>query len=156
MSNSSARKLSFAARVRYGASEHGAGPLIALVLILANGASGVALHYEMLPFRAHLIFSLLTTLVIALVSIQAIRRNLDRKPVRRIAMMLLSLTLSDALLGVGSYMNLLVPGTIDWFPVAHAVMGIAVFGAAIALAATVYARVRPADAELAHGGIAIA
>ena len=53
-------------------------------------------------------------------------------------------------------MNLLVPDTLDWFPVAHAVMGIGVLASAIALAAFVYRRVRPEDGELAHGGVAIA
>jgi hypothetical protein len=76
--------------------------------------------------------------------------------VRRAAMLLLSLTFSELLLGVGSYMNLLVAGTLEWFAIAHAVMGIALFGSAVTLAAVLYRRVRPEDAEMAHGGVAIA
>ena len=100
--------------------------------------------------------SVVTMAIVTWASIQAIRRNLDAPPVRRAALLLLSLTFSQLLLGVGSYMNLLVADTLEWFPMAHTVMGIAVLGSAVALAATVYRRVRPEDAELAHGGVAIA
>lgn len=156
MSNPSARRLSIAARARYGLAEHGPGPLLALAAILADGAAGAALHYEAIPFRTHLELSIVTMAVVTWAGIQAIRRNLDALPVRRAALLLLSLTFSQLLLGVGSYMNLLVAGTLEWFPVAHTVMGIGVLASAIALAAAVYRRVRPEDAELAHGGVAIA
>jgi hypothetical protein len=156
MRNPSARRLSVAARARYGLAEHGPGPLLALAAIVVDGAAGAALHYDAIPFRTHLELSVVTVALIAWVGVQAIRRNLDAKPVRRAALLLLSLTFSQLLLGVGSYMNLLVPGTLEWFPIAHMVIGIGVLASAIALASAVYRRVRPEDAELALGGVAIA
>ncbi|MGA7240221.1 MAG: hypothetical protein WBY44_31345 [Bryobacteraceae bacterium] len=156
MNNPSARRLSVRARARYGLAEHGPGPTLALAAILTDGVAGVALHYEAIPFRTHLEISVVTAAIVSWVSIQAFRRNLDAPPVRRAALLLLSLTFSQLLLGVGSYMNLLVPDTLEWFPIAHSVMALGVLGSAIALAAAVYRRVRPEDAELAHGGVAIA
>jgi heme A synthase len=156
MHNPSTPRLSVAARARYGLAEHGSGPLLALAAILLDGAAGAALRYGVFPFRTHLALSVIVMAVVTWASIQAIRRNLDVPAVRRAALLLLSLTFSQLLLGVGSYMSFLVPGTLEWFPVAHAVMGIVVLGAAIALAVTVYRRRHPEDAELARGGVAIA
>ena len=156
MENPSAPRLSVAARARYGLAEHGSGPLLALAAILIDGTAGLALHYGVIPFRTHLALSVITMAIITWASIRSIRRNLDVPPVRRAALLLISLTFSQLLLGVGSYMNFLVPETLAWFPVAHTVMGIAVLGAAIALAVTVYRRLHPEDAELARGGVVIA
>lgn len=156
MENPSGPRLSVAARARYGLAEHGAGPLLAVAAILTNSAAGAALHYGMLPFRTHLALSVLTAAIVAWTSIQGIRRNMDVPPVRRAALLLLSLTFSQLLLGVGSYMNFLVADTLVWFPVAHAIMGIVVLGTAVAFAVLVYRRMRPEDRELVHGGVAIA
>lgn len=156
MDNPSPPKLSVASRARYGLAEHGSGPLLALAAILTDGAAGAALHYGVIPFRTHLALSVVVAAIVTWAGIQAIRRHLDVPPVRRAALLLLSLTFSQLLLGVGSYMNFLVPETLAWFPVAHTVMGIAVLGAAIALAVTAYRRLHPEDAELARGGVAIA
>ena len=156
MENSSARRLPLSARVRYGLAEHGPWPLFILAAILANGAAGLAVHYGTLAFRSHLETSALTTLIASWACVQAIRRNMDAPRVRRSAMLLLSFTFSQVLLGVGSYMNLLVAGTLPWFPIAHAVAGVGMLGSSAVLAALVYRRVRPEDAELAHGGVAIA
>ncbi len=156
MRNPSARRLSPAARVRYGLAEHGPAPLLAVLAIVADAALGAAVHYGALAFRTHLQFSLVVAAVCLWAGVQAVRRNLDAPKVRRAAMLMLSLTFSEMLLGVGSYMNLLVAGTLEWFPIGHIVLGIASLGSAVALAAMVYRRVRPEDAELAHGGVAIA
>jgi hypothetical protein len=53
-------------------------------------------------------------------------------------------------------MNLLTAGTLEWLTVAHAAMGVLTFGASVALVVLVYRQIRPEDAELAHGGVAIA
>jgi heme A synthase len=156
MNNLSARRFTVAARARYGLAEHGPGPLLALAAILADGAAGAALHYEAIPFRTHLELSVVTTAVVTWAGIQAFRRNLDAPGVRRAALLLLSLTFSQVLLGVGSYMNLLVAGMLEWFPMAHTAMGIGALASAIMLAAAVYRRVRSEDAELANGGVVIA
>jgi heme A synthase len=156
MDNPSARRLGLAARARYGLAEHGPAPLFALMAILADGAAGVALHFGAISLALHRDFSLFSAALVVWASIQAIRRNMDAPPVRRTALLLLSLTFSQLLLGVGSYMNLLAAGTLEWFLVAHAVMAVAVFAAAAVLAISVYRRVRPEDAELSNAGVAIA
>lgn len=161
MSNPSPRRLSWATRARYGLAEHGPAPLLALIAILADGIAGVALHFGAISLRTHLDLSMMAAAVNTWAGLQAIRRNLDAPPVRRAALILLSLTFSQLLLGIGSYMNLLsaysgMAATLEWFPVAHAAMAIALLGSALALAFVVYRRVRPDDAELTHAGVAIA
>jgi hypothetical protein len=156
MQNPSARQLSGMARARYGVAEYGPAPLLALAALLLDGAAGAAFHYGLIPFRVHLQLSVVTAAIVTWAGIQSIRRNLDTPSIRRAALLLLSLTFSELLLGVGSYMNFLVADTLVWFPLAHAVMGIATLGAAVFLAGAVYYRVRPEDAELAHAGVAIA
>jgi heme A synthase len=156
MDNPSARRLGLAARARYGLAEHGPAPLFALIAILADGAAGVALHFAMISLPLHRDFSLFSAALTVWACIQAIRRNMDAPAVRRTALLLLSLTFSQLLLGVGSYMNLLAAGTLEWFPVAHAVMAVAVFASAVVLTISVYRRVRPEDAELSNAGVAIA
>jgi hypothetical protein len=76
--------------------------------------------------------------------------------IRRAALLLLSLTFSQLMLGTGAYMNLLTAGSLQWLTVTHAVMGIGTFGASLTLAALVYRQVRPEDAELVRGGVVIA
>ncbi len=146
----------FLVRARYGLAEHGPAPLLAFLFLLADGAFGVALHFGAVAFRVHGTFSVLAAAVAVWAGVISILHNLDSPPVRRAALLLISLTFSQILLGVGSYMNLLAAGTLQWFPIAHAVMAVAALGASIALAAAVYGRIRPEDAELARGGVAIA
>jgi hypothetical protein len=87
---------------------------------------------------------------------QAFLRNMQTAGVRRAALLLVSLTFSQLMLGAGAYMNLLVAGTLEWFTVAHAVMGAFACCTAVAMAVLVYRQIRPEDAELAHGGVVIA
>ena len=156
MRNPSARRLSAAARARYGLAEHGSAPLLAVLAIVADAGLGAAVHYGALAFRTHLQFSLAVAAVCLWAAVGAFRRNMDAPKVRRAAMLMLSLTFSEMLLGVGSYMNLLMAGALQWFPIGHIVLGVASLLSAVRLAVLVYRRVRTEDAELAHGGIAIA
>lgn len=148
--------MSFASRVRYGLAEHGPGPLLALLGIVADMIAGVAVHIGALNLRTHLEFSVLITGIVSWASIKAFQRNMQVPSVRRAALLLMSFTFSQLLLGLGSYMNLLAFGGLAWFPIAHTVVAIAVFGSALALAIFTYRRIKPEDAELAHGGVAIA
>jgi len=156
MDEPSARRPGRAARARYGLAEHGPAPLLALLTVLADGAAGLALHFGTISLAVHRDFSLLTAVVVTWAGIQAIRRNLDAPAVRRAALLLLSFTFSQLLLGVGAYMNLLSAGTLAWFAVAHAAMAMATLGAALSLAILVYRRMRPEDEEVSQAGAAIA
>jgi heme A synthase len=156
MDNPSARRLGLAARARYGLAEHGPAPLLAVMAILADGAAGVALHFGAISLPLHREFSLFVAALVTWTCIQSIRRNLDAPAVRRAALLLLSLTFSQFLLGIGSYMNLLAAGTLEWFPIAHALVAPAMLGSAVVLAILVYRRVRPEDAEISRAGVAIA
>jgi heme A synthase len=88
--------------------------------------------------------------------LQAFLRNMQTAAVRRAALLLLSLTFSQLLLGTGAYMNLLTAGSLPWFTVAHAIMGVLTFGASVTLAVLVYRQIRPEDLEMALGGVVIA
>ena len=156
MDKPSPRRLGWAVRVRYGLAEHGPAPLLALLAVLADGAAGLALHFGTMSLAVHRDFSLITAAVVTWASIQAIRRNLDAPAVRRAALLLLSFTFSQLLLGVGAYMNLLSAGTLEWFAVAHAAMATVTLGTALSLAILVYSRMRPEDDEVSQAGVAIA
>lgn len=156
MSNSGARRLSRAARARYALAEHGPRPLLALAGVVADIAAGVALHFGAFNLRTHLEFSVLIAGVICWASIQAIQRNMEVPAVRRTALLLMSFTFSQLLLGAGSYLNLMTPGALTLFPIAHLVMALAVFVSALLLAILIYRRMKPEDAELSQAGVAIA
>ncbi len=156
MNISPPRRLSLAVRVRYGLAEHGPAPLFASIALLAQGAVGVAFSHGLVGFQAHIAGACVAVALVLWAGVQAFLRNMQTAAVRRAALWLLSLTFSQVLLGAGAYMNLLAAGTLEWLTVAHAVMGVLAFGASVALAALVYRQIRPEDAELARGGVAIA
>ncbi len=156
MNNSQPRRFSAAARVRYGLAEHGPAPLLAAAALLAQSALGVALSYGRASVGVHLAGACVATGLVLWAGGQAFLRNMRTAAVRRAALLLISLTFSQLLLGTGAYMNLLTAGTLEWLTVAHAAMGVLTFGASVTLAALVYRQVRPEDAEMAHGGVVIA
>jgi heme A synthase len=129
---------------------------MAAVALLLQSAIGAAVGYGRASFGAHLAGACVAVGLVLWAGVQAFLRNLQTAAVRRAALLLLSLTFSQLLLGTGAYMNLLAAGTLQWFTVAHAVMGALTFGVSVALAVLVYRQIRPEDAELAHGGVVIA
>lgn len=156
MKNSPRPQFSVAARIRYGLAEHGPAPMLAAAALLAQSAIGIAVSYGRAGFATHVAGACITVVLVLWAGVQAFLRNMQTVAVRRAALALLSLTLSQVLLGTGAYMNLLAAGTLEWLTVAHAVMGILTFGVSVALAALVYRQIRPEDAELARGGVVIA
>lgn len=156
MNNSQPRRFSVAARVRYGLAEHGSAPILAAAALLAQSTVGLAVSYGKTSFAPHFAGACIATGLVLWASIQAFLRNMQTAGVRRAALLLISLTFSQLLLGMGAYMNLLASGTLAWFTVAHAVVGAVTFAASVILAILVYRQVRVEDAELAHGGVVIA
>jgi heme A synthase len=124
--------------------------------LFAQSIIGVAVSYSKASFAPHFAGACVAALLVLWAGIQAFLRNMQTAAVRRTALLLVSLTFSQLLLGMGAYMNLLAAGSLQWLTVAHAVMGAVTFAASVALAVLVYRQVRPEDAELAHGGVVIA
>jgi hypothetical protein len=156
MNNSQPRRFSVAARVRYGLAEHGPAPLLAALALLAQSAIGVVVSYGRTSVGAHLTGACVATGLVLWAGFQAFLRNMQTAAVRRAALLLLSLTFSQLLLGTGAYMSLLTAGSLPWFTVAHAIMGVLTFGASVTLAVLVYRQIRPEDMEMALGGVVIA
>ena len=130
--------------------------MLAAAALLAQSAIGVAVSYGRASFAPHFAGACIATGLVLWAGVQAFLRNMQTAAVRRTALLLVSLTFSQLLLGMGAYMNLLAAGTLQWLTVAHAVMGIVTFGASVTLALLVYRQIRPEDAELAQGGVVIA
>lgn len=149
-------------RVRYGLSAHGPLPLFAVVAAGAQGALGAAVRYRAVDVIPHMAGAVVATIVIMLAAGQALVHHMQQPPIRRAALLLLSLTFSQVLLGLMAYMSRLVAfaqqpiSLVAWFPALHAWTGSLVFGAAIRMALLVFRQLHPEDAELAHGGVAIA
>jgi heme A synthase len=156
MDNSQPRRFSVAARVRYGLAEHGLAPILAAAGLLAQSVMGIAVSYGRAGIPAHFTGACVATALVLWAGLQAFMRNMQSAAIRRAALLLLSLTFSQLMLGMGAYMNLLTAGTLQWLTVTHAVTGIATFGASLTLATLVYRQVRPEDAELVRGGVVIA
>ena len=156
MNNSQPRMFSVAARVRYGLAEHGPAPALAATALLAQGVLGLAVSRGVVSFGTHLAGAAAATVLVVWAGLQAFLRNMGTAAIRRAALLLLSLTFSQLMLGTGAYMNVLSAGSLEWLTVAHAVMGILTFGVSVTLAALVYRQIRPEDAEMARGGVVIA
>jgi hypothetical protein len=156
MNNSQPRRFSVAARVRYGLAEHGPAPMLAAAALFAQSAVGVAVSYGKASFAPHFAGACIAAALVLWAGVQAFLRNMQIAAVRRAALLLISFTFSQLLLGTGAYMNLLSGGTLQWLTVAHAVMGPVTFAASVTLAVLVYRQIRPEDADLAHGGVVIA
>jgi heme A synthase len=156
MNNSQPRRFSAAARVRYGLAEHGPAPALAAAGLFTQSLIGVAVSYGRAGMGAHFTGACVATGLVLWAGLQAFMRNMPIALIRRAALLLLSLTFSQLMLGAGAYMNLLTAGKLEWLTVTHAVMGIATFVASLTLAALVYRQVRPEDAELVRGGVVIA
>jgi len=130
--------------------------MLAAAALFAQGAIGIAVSFGKTSFAPHIAGACVATGLVVWAGIQAFLRNMQTAAVRRAALLPISLTFSQLLLGMGAYMNLLAAGTLQWLTVAHGVMGAVTFGASVTLAVLVYRQVRPEDAELAHGGVVIA
>jgi heme A synthase len=156
MNNSQPRSFSVASRVRYGLAEHGPAPLLAAAALLGQSAIGAAVSYGRASLGAHLTGAAVATALVLWAGIQAFLRNMQTAAVRRAALLLVSLTFSQLMLGTGACMNLLTAGTLQWLTVAHAVMGMLTVSVSVTLAALVYRQIRPEDAEMARGGVVIA
>jgi hypothetical protein len=149
-------------RARYGLTEHGPVPLFAVAALLLQGALGAAVRHDVADTIPHVAGAIITTGIVMWAGAQALINHIKERPIRRSAMLLLSLTFSQVLLGMAAYMSRLAASAqqasaaLAWFPALHAWVGSLTLGAAVRMALLVYRQMHPEDAELAHGGVAIA
>jgi heme A synthase len=149
-------------RLRYAIAEHGPAPLFAAAALFAQGVLGGAVHAGKVGVMAHAGCAIAAIGLVIWAGVQTMFRDIGVPELRRSAMLLLSLTFSQLLLGMGAFMYHAGASSpqpdprLAWFTVAHSICGSLTLAAAVILAVLVYGRMRPEDAELAHGGVAIA
>ena len=148
-------RTSAAARLRYGIAEFGPMPLIAVLILISQALLGVAVRYNYVGVIAHMGGAALSVIIVVWAGIQSLMRHWEFPAIRRAAMLMVSCTFSQMLLGIGSYWSRL-NGGLEWFPALHAVAGLGAVIAAGILANRIYRRVHPEDEAMARGGIAIA
>ena len=148
-------RISAASRVKYGIVEFGPLPLIATFVLLVQTALGLGVRYGFVGIIPHMGGAALTTAIVSWAGIQSMLRHWNFQGVRRSAMLMVSFTFSQLLLGIGAYWSHL-NGGLNWFPLLHAMAGCGSFAAAIVMSTRIYRRVHPEDEALARGGVAIA
>jgi cytochrome c oxidase assembly protein subunit 15 len=138
-------------------------PLIAAAALLLQTGLGAAARHNAASVVPHIAGAAVSTVLVMWAGLQVLMHHMENPPYRRAAMLLLSLTFSQVFLGMGAYMSRIATADAPqpmplmvWFTVAHVAVGSLAFGAAVALALIVYRDARPADAALAHGGMAVA
>jgi len=138
-------------------------PLLAAAALLLQTGLGAAVRHNAASVVPHIAGAAVSTVLVMWAGLQVLMHHMENPPYRRAAMLLLSLTFSQVFLGMGAYMSRIATADAPqpmplmvWFTVAHVAVGSLAFGAAVALALIVYRDARPADAALAHGGMAVA
>ncbi len=137
-------------------------PLIAAAALFAQGVLGAAVRHGMAPVMPHLVGAAVATVLVMWAGLSTLMHHMENAPLRRSAMVLLSLTFSQVFLGIGAYMAMAATAGASqllslmvWFTVAHVAVGSLAFGAAVVLA-TISGQTDPMEAELAHGGVVVA
>lgn len=148
-------RISATARVRYGIVEFGLLPLIALLTLLTQAILGAGVRFGYVSVVAHMAGAAVTTALVAWAGIQSMLRHWSFPGIRRSAMLMVSLTFSQLLLGIGAYWSHL-NGGLGLFPLMHAVAGCGSIAAAAVMATQIYRRIHAEDEALARGGVAIA
>jgi cytochrome c oxidase assembly protein subunit 15 len=141
----------------------GPAPLIAAAALLVQTGLGAALRHNVTSVVPHIVGAVVSVILVMWAGLQILMNHMENVLFRRSAMALLSITFSQVFLGLGAYMSRLATADAPqpmplmiWFTVAHVAAGSLAFGAAVALALIVYRDARPANAMLAHGGMAAA
>jgi cytochrome c oxidase assembly protein subunit 15 len=137
--------------------------VLAATAILLQTALGAAVRHNLTSAIPHIVGAGISTALVMWAGLGILIHHMEDTLLRRYATLLLSLTFVQVFLGVAAYMSRIataddpqpMPMMIG-FTVAHVAAGSLTFGAAVALALIVYRDARPANAVLAHGGMAVA
>jgi cytochrome c oxidase assembly protein subunit 15 len=138
-------------------------PLIAAGALFVQTILGAAVRHNAADVIPHIAGAVVTTLVVMWAGLQVLMHHMENPPFRRSAMLLLSLTFSQVLLGMGAYLSRIATANdpqpmpmMIWFTVAHLAVGSLAFGAAIAMEIIVNRNARPVGTDFAQRGMAVA
>ncbi len=138
-------------------------PVFAAAGLLLQTALGAAVRHNVTSVIPHIAGAAVSTALVMWAGLQVLIHHMEETQFRRPATLLLSLTFSQVLLGMGAYMSRVITtdapqpaSMMVAFTVAHVAAGSLAFGAAVALALVVYRDAGPANGVLAHGGMAVA
>jgi cytochrome c oxidase assembly protein subunit 15 len=131
--------------------------------LLVQTSLGAAVRHGAIGVIPHVAGAAVATLIVMYAGLSVLSRHMGDAPLRRAAMILLSLTLSQILLGMGAYMGRAVNASasqplsfMTWFTVAHVAAGSLAFGAAIVLAGRMSGAGGHSDSALPQQGMVAA
>jgi hypothetical protein len=137
--------------------------LIAAAVLFIQTVLGAAVRHEVIGPVPHFVWAGVAVVTVMLTGLHVLSKHMDNPGMRRSAMLLLSLTVSQIFLGMGAYMGRMLNADAPqpmplmiWFTVAHVVVGSLAFGAAVALAMIVGGHARRAEDRVPHGGMLVA
>jgi hypothetical protein len=139
----------------------GPAPALAVTALAAQAVLGATVRHGISGPVPHIAGAAVATVLVMWAALQVLNRHMENPRLRRAAMSLLSLTFSQVFLGLGSYLanaagTARAGAVLGWFAAAHVVAGLMAIGSAVMLMVLVYGEARPAEADVAHGGVAVA
>lgn len=154
-------------RERPPVEDSGAPPLRALacavpLCVLGQLALGAAARHKALGILPHVAGAAVVTGMILWIVMRVLVRHASHAPLRRSALVLLSIAMSQVFLGIAAYMSRIA--TIDapqpmavmvGFTVAHVAVGALTMAASVVLAVEVFRHVRRPVEEMAAGGVTV-
>lgn len=132
------------------------------LVVLAQLALGAAARHRALGVLPHVMGAAVVTGMILWIVIRVLVRHSGHEPLRKSALVLLAISVSQVFLGIAAYMSRIA--TLDavqpmavmvGFTVAHVAVGALTMAASVALAVEVYRHVRRPEAQLAARGVAV-
>ncbi len=135
----------------------------AAAALLVQTILGAALRHDAIGPIPHFAWAAVAVIAVMWASLSVLSRHMEEPALRRSAMLLLSITISQIFIGMGAYMgrvlNADAPQPLPfmvWFTVAHVAMGALAFGAAVALGMIVGGHARHIETRVPHGGMLVA
>jgi heme a synthase len=132
--------------------------VVAAGALFAQTILGAAVRHGAVPVTLHMACAAVPVAAVMWAALQILSRHMHDARLRRPAMWMLSLTLSQVFLGLGAFMGRAASAAapqpipvMTWFALAHVAAGSLAFGAAVALAMRDGQFGRNAELEL-HGG----
>jgi len=118
-------------------------PVIAAMALFAQTILGAALRHNAAGLLPHIMGAAVATILVMWASLQVLMTNTEEASVRRPAIALLALTLSQVFLGMGAYLSRMMTAdapqpmpAMVWLTVAHVAVGSLAFGASVSMSLT--------------------
>ncbi len=131
--------------------------------VLGQLALGAAARHKALGVLPHIMGAAIVTGMILWIVVRVLLRHAGHEALRRSALVLLAIAVSQVFLGMAAYMSRIA--TVDapqpmavmvGFTVAHVAVGALTMAASVVLAVEVFRHVRGPVVEMAHGGVTVA